>query len=299
MTLRQKRCYYCKKIYTYDDGKMSKGLSNRTEAQKKQEQGHGVTVSARCPVCIDPHAILGQTYRKDSILSLFRKYLRSINVDPTYFDNDTILSMMAEHPKMLSLYESNGSYKTVTLHQGVCFEGKNGMFMLDEALLNNKTKGSPIPYFNRRVIVCMRCGRRSIYRRKSVLILFLGLKLKCCKKCDNPTPQKERKEFIRNTKGLNRNGRPKSEDSERAKAKILNISRMDLHRHPHWNERVPALPVDTKLGTLVIKRVYWDEKTMTPKYDLVCTECRQFFTCVQKRVNDLLHTEEQCIALRT
>lgn len=257
-------CRHCNKIFVHDGQR-----------------------EASCPNCIDPHLIPGESYKKQIIIDLFRRHLRKKGVHVASLDNEAILSMMTAFPRTNQLYHSNANYLTVTLPFASRFQGKRGEFEL--LLVQTKELrlvDSPrFAYF--REIKCLRCNRIVVYSRKQVLEFYIGLVEKCCIHCDHSVSKHDR-----DTTGLNRNGSEKSEYSDRAMAKALNISRNDYRRHK--NEilsPVPSLPLGTIIGNLSVVGSYWDENpdSYSPKYILQCTKCNQAFECIQKRVALIQH----------
>lgn len=243
---------------------------------------------ASCPNCIDPHFIPGESYKKQVIIDIFKRHLKKKGVHVASLDSEAILSMMTAFPRTNALYHSNGNYLTITLPFGSRFQGKRGEFELllvhtKEVKLDNDYNRNRFAYL--REVKCLRCGSIVVYNRKSVLEFYIGLVEKCCIHCDPSTSN-----HIRDTNGLNRNGAEKSEYSDRAMAKALNVSRNDYRRHK-ITEPVPSLPLGTQIKNLKIILAYWDENpdSYSPKYTLQCIKCNQTFECIQKRVQLVQH----------
>lgn len=285
MALVEKLCRFCQTYFYYEDGLDLGGLGARNEhdrgLQGRKEKNHGY-----CPNCIDPHFIPGETYQKEVILHLFKRHLTSHSISIP--DNDTLIEMMKNFPRSYACYTSNGTYRTFNLSTGLIFNGEFGQFQLLEVKVQ-QTHHELLAYM--RNIKCTRCGRVVCVDRKKALEFFVGLKEKCCANCDNKRGHGGMSDHERDTTGLNRNGASKSEFSDRAMAKALNVSRNDYRRHI-ITQRVEPLPLGTVISkSLLITQAWWDENpdSYSPKYTLECQKCKQIFYCVQKKVQLLQH----------
>lgn len=272
---RESYCKHCKKIFYYEDG-VDEGLTGSSDSITIVPKGY-------CPVCTDPHFIPGESYRKDVIFNLFKQHLKAHQIAVSVIEDEDLLAMMKTFPSTWNLYSSNGSYTTVTLTIGTRFHGLNGQFEIGQVIRQhqNTTNENGMFFHYMRELKCLRCSKVVIYPRNQILHYYMQLKLKACKKCDASSSDHKR-----NTSGLNRTGSIKSEFSERALAKALNVSRNDYRRY-HFSEPVPALPPGTVVSNLIIQEAYWDEdpSVYAPMYLLFCPKCKKNFTCLQKRVD--------------
>jgi hypothetical protein len=278
----EKYCKYCSQIFFYDDGTDVDGLSGVADISANKVKREGF-----CPRCVDPHYIAGESYKKTVILELFRKHMKDNGVHVAVLDEDSLLIMMQSFPTSWKLFNSNGTYLTINLIIGTRFPGKVGEFEIGQVIKEHRHTTNEYGEFFKytREIKCLRCGRVVLYNRRDTLEFYLQFKLKQCKNCDPPVGNPNG-----NTQNLNRNGSEKSEFSERAMAKALNVSRNDYRRH-RPTERVPPLPNGTVVNGLIIRQSYWDEDpdSYSPKYILGCEKCKQTFICIQKNVHYLQH----------
>lgn len=292
--MREKFCQYCEKHFFYEDGVDAHGV-DVTRDDNQLRMTERIKITGYCPICIDPHRVRGMTYLKSTIISLFRRHLASKGIQSQYLDDDTVIPMLEQFPRSYALYKSNGTYRTFTILPTTIFAGTYGEFMMGEvAIRQSKRRDALIRY---REIQCLRCNFTSLNSIGMTLIFFLGLDEKLCKKCDAHSwlPEKQEREKLPrkirtsfNTSGLNRNGSSKSEFSDRALAKALNVSRNDFRRHI-ITQPEPPLPLGTPVGNLHIMEAYWDDKTYSPRYLLVCERCKETFDCIQKRVHLMQH----------
>lgn len=272
---QEKQCTECKQYFFYDDG-LNPG-------------GDGIEREGFCPTCVDPHFIPGESYYKSTIIEVFRKHLKGKGIAVHKLTEEHLIHMMGAFIRTHSLYHSNGTYNSVTLEYGLEFEGREGRFQI--LLVHKKELTSEIDYDRERFayqreIKCMRCGRIVLCNRKQALEYYLGLIEKACVSCD-PTYS----DHDRDCSGLNRNGSQKSESSDRAMAKALNVSRNDYRRY-HFTEPVPSLPIGTVVNGLKIVASYWDENpdSYSPKYKLECPKCKKTFRIIQKNVDSAHHS---------
>lgn len=224
-----------------------------------------------CPVCSDPHAITGECYEKQSIMNAFVRYLKKEGIRAEELSLEDLENMLEAYPKAYNLFKSNGTYRTVNIPTGTEFEGRYGTFTVMEVC--------DIPI--NRYVMCNRCEEKACFPRQEILDFFLGFRRKHCLACDASRRAKDEG-------NLNRNGRPRSETSERSLAKALNVSRNDYRRYKPTLP-VPALPVGTEINGMTVTEAYWDDTTLTPKYRLYCPKCNQKFTCIQKRISTIFH----------
>jgi hypothetical protein len=288
MALVEKLCRHCETFFYYDDGVDSGGLANSTDRYKRdsecQQKRRGF-----CPKCDDPHYIPGETYQKDVIIQLFKKHLSSKGVNVAPFDKEILVSMMKSFTRTYALYSSNGTFRTFNLLTGSRFKSEWGEF---ELLAPIPEKTGPDTFAYKRGIKCLRCGKVIYVDRKKALEFFIGLHEKSCINCDNNRINNlpDHSDHERNTNGLNRNGSSKSEFSDRAMAKALNVSRNDYRRY-HITERVEPLATGTIVNGLTVTEAFWDEdpSSYSPKYVLVCMKCKKTFVCLQKKVQNYQH----------
>ena len=280
MVMQEKKCPYCKQFFFYDDGII--------ESLPLHEQ---TKLTGYCPVCIDPNAITGQTYEKTTILTAIKRHLKSKGVEADILDDDTLINMLKEFPRVHGIYYGT-TYKTFTINTGDIFDGERGKFEIRETKSidlidsNGTFKGT----LWSRCIKCCRCGRIVTVTKTEAMDMFLGLYEKRCVHCD-PTVSNHK----RNTSNLKRTGAVKSEFSERAIAKALNISRSDFRRavNPQYT---PPLPVGSivEVGSYFkyeILEAWWDEdpKSYAPKYKYKCLRCNEIFICIQKNIRNGSH----------
>lgn len=262
--LKEKFCAYCETYYFVEE---------------EHEE-----VNVRCPKCVDPNSIVGETYEKTTILAGLKRHLASNGIDASLWDEDTLISSLKEFPRANDLYFSNGSYRTITLYTGSTFEGKYGLFFLGP-VLRREMLGEHKPYVvENRYIVCSRCNSSAEYSRLEALDMFVGFLEKKCKNCDIKSYIKSHK---RNTKGLRKGSREK-ECSEKSRARALNVSRGELRANPNIEYHKP-LEEGTEINGLKITEAFWDERTYSPKYRLFCPTCNGKFICLQRKVEDVLH----------
>lgn len=266
----EKVCPYCKKIFLYEDG-ISEPLFTNTgdRSEDFQERRAGY-----CPNCVDPYAIPGYSHSKRTILTLFKDLLLKNGVKVEYIDDDTLITLLPDFPRLHTYYKSNGTYLTFNLPPNSLFDGEFGQFELGTTTDKEY-----------REILCKRCNATATYNSTMILRYYFGIEDKRCVHCDAA-------QYIgnhpRNTSGLMRNGSSKSQYSERAIAKALNVSRNDLRRYK-ITSRQPSLPLNTVVNGLRIEEAFWEEETMTPKYRLVCDECQDEFFCTQKHIHRQQH----------
>lgn len=276
----EKYCKDCNQHFFYDNG-IDEGLSG------DKSSIHTIDQVAFCPRCIDPHLVPGQHYKKQTILELFARHLKSKGIVLARLEQDQIVDMMKGFPSTYNLYISNSTYSTVNLDVGTVFQGKNGQFEIGGVIETQRptTNEHGTFFAYNREIRCLRCKRKTVYSRKDTLQFYLQLKLKQCIHCDVTVTNHKR-----DTSGLNRNGSEKSEFSDRAMAKALNVSRNDYRRY-NITERVEPLPDGTVINGLTIRSSFWDDDPMSysPKYVLDCPKCKQTFICLQKQVKQQQH----------
>lgn len=273
---QEKQCSECKQYFFYDDG--------------LNPDGDGIEREGFCPTCVDPHFIPGESYYKDVIIEVFRKHLKGKGIAVHKLTREHLINMMGAFVRTHNLYHSNGTFTSVTLEHGTEFEGKEGRFQIllvhRKELIRDEFDIGRERFAYMREIKCCRCGRIVLCNRKQVLEYYLGLIEKACISCDPTYSDHER-----DCSGLNRNGSQKSELSDRAMAKALNVSRNDYRRY-RPTEPVPSLPIGTVVNGLRIVASYWDEHpdSYSPKYKLECPKCKKTFTILQKSINsDLDH----------
>jgi len=281
---REQKCKYCLKYFTYDDGLVDLGLGGNTKSDVGLEARIGF-----CPACNDPNYVYDLSYKKEMILWVFKKYLQSRKIDTSGIPDDSLIEMMRNFPRMYRAYTSNGTYRTITLFPGTRFEGEYGEFELGISFERNpEHRGIRRVWYNR-YITCIRCNTKTVASFHKALYFYLGLLEKRCQKCDITQYYPNGK---RDTSGLKRAGAAKSEYSDRALAKALNVSRMDYRRNKDIiNKPVPALPIGTVVGVYEILAAYWDEdpKSYSPKYLVRCIDCKQEFRVIQKTVQYTQH----------
>lgn len=293
----EKECKFCHQFFFYDDGSdqsLAQLPEHRASERKEKRGGY-------CPRCIDPHAIPGQNYKKETILLGFRKFLRSKKVDLFGLHDEDIVGMLKQFPRCYSIYTSNSTYRTINVYVGTKFDGLVGEFemgLVHERVISAGIGHAPPHFCYMREIKCLRCNYIAKFELGRTLLYYLGLIPKRCRKCDSVGKFSKHK---RNTSGLIRwkGGSEKSEFSDRAIAKALNISRNDYRRHFKNNGKLikpePSLPKGTVIqcgdGKLEIVEAFWDENpdSYSPKYRLICPKCKNTFVCIQKRVNNLFH----------
>lgn len=270
----EKFCKYCEKYYTFDDG-IDDALFSSDELLVRTE--------SRCPNCIDPRAVPHETYMKKTILNLFRAYLKRRDINADVFEESDIIEMLKEFPRANDLFQSNGNFITVTLYTGMGFQMHGNDYILGPPnCIRVEYDGETKKTITDRLIQCARCAKSVIVNKMQALSYFIGFEEKYCATCDS---------WQRNTTGL-QNGSVKSDSSQRAIAKALNISRSELRNSAsRFTKPIPSLPIGTRFGLLEIKEAYWDEdpSAYAPKYTLRCVECGTEFTCLQRQVEQISH----------
>lgn len=273
MSLKEKQCPYCENYFLYED-QLDGGLVDNS----------GEKITGHCPKCVDPHSIRGETYEKDSILSSLKRHFNQKGIDASDWDKDSLVEALRKFPKAYDLYFSNGTYRTITLYTGTAFDGRFGQFVLGPVIqrtIQNQPK--PIVLENR-LIICCRCNNQHEYGRVETLDMYTGFIEKMCKSCDAIRYIGKHK---RNVKGLKK-GSDKSDNSLRAKAKALNVSRSELRNNPNI-EYHPPLPIGEVVNGLEIIEAFFDEKTYTPKYKLSCPKCGGIYIITQRKVEQISH----------
>jgi len=283
--LREKKCKHCNKYFTYDDGQIDLGLGTYEKTSKEEvvESRYGY-----CPLCDDPNYVYELSYKKESILWMFKKYLASKKIDVTGISEESIIDMMRAFPRTYATFTSNGTYRTITLFPGMKFHGEFGEFELGISFPHNPQDLGKSRIWYNRYIICVRCRTQVTVSAMKALFFYIGLSEKRCGKCDIQEYYPDKK---RNTAGL-RNGSDKSEYSDRALAKALNVSRMDYRRNKNKHTRpVSSLPVGSVVGCYEIIAAYWDENpsSYSPKYLVRCTDCKQEFRILQKKIASIEH----------
>ncbi len=284
MAQREKFCKTCGKYYFYEDGVDTPGVGLIRTTHGKD--GNLTPSHDQCPTCYDPHFLPGCSYYKEYLFDLFCEHLKENRVEVEGLDIESIEEMMTSFPRIYRTYVSNDKFLSFTLYPGDKFDGKYGQFELgdvEEITVKEETT-SPRQYVFKRMIRCCRCGRISKYDKQHTLEFVLGMIEKCCQHCDS-------KHYVRgNIDNLNRSGSKKSDFSERALAKALNVSRNDYRRN-RPSKRVAPLANGTIVAGLKILDAYWDDdpSSYCPKYLLECPKCLQRFRCIQKNVDRLAH----------
>jgi len=219
---------------------------------------------------------------------MFKKYLQSKKIDVESIHEDSIIEMMRNFPRTYAAFISNGTYRTITLFPGTRFKGEFGEFELGIAVPHNPEAFGKSRIWYNRYIICVRCRTQVTVSVQKALFFFIGLNEKRCAKCDLGDYYPDKK---RNTNGL-RTGSDKSEYSDRAMAKALNVSRMDYRRYKDKIKKpVPSLVIGTNVGPYEVLAAYWDEdpKSYSPKYLIRCKDCKVEFRVIQKNVENIEH----------
>jgi len=287
--LREKKCKKCGKYYQYDNGLIESGLGSTNEDRDGIKK-ESLERKAFCPLCDDPKFISGLSYKKVNILWMFKKYLRSEGIEIDSIPDDSIEEMMRSFPQTYAAYTSNGTFRTITLFPDTKFKGEYGEFKLGIAYPRNPESFGVGRIWHDRYIICLRCGKQTTATAQRTLFHYLGLCKKRCKKCDLKHYYPNGK---RNTSGLLLGGEHnRSESTDRALAKALNVSRMDYRRNKdRITKPVPSLPVGTLVGPYEIIAAYWDDdpSSYSPKYLVQCTDCKKEFRILQKKIRIVQH----------
>ena len=282
--LREHRCPYCKQIFMYDDGV---GASPEANIAR---------LPAYCPVCVDPNALAGFTYYKESILRAYGYYLENNGIITSVIDRHSLLDMMfSQFPATQKVWTAT-TYRTFTLYDQLPFP--NGLFRVGTCYNRIRPFGNYMRTYTYRKIHCNRCERISSASKVGTLWYFFWFKPKYCFNCE---PEQVGRSFITDeTRWMKGNPNPtfggkrhlggvKSDTSLRARAKQLNVSVNDLRRG--ITESDPILSNGTVVNGLTIVKSYWDDRknVYEPRYLLECQKCQQKFAIAQKRVYTLDH----------
>jgi len=229
-----------------------------------------------CPLCHDPVRQPYCSYKKQTIINLFRKNLESRGIVSGVFDDNTLLAIMeTQFPEAYKLYWSNRTYTTISVPIGTPVYS----FEIGAPHLRKFGKKQ----FTYRELKCLKCGRVRKVSSGLILAYLCGFLPRRCSVC-----------IKRDTSGLKRGGREcepgerRREGSQLFMARALNWS-LDIFRRKKPTTFNQPLPIGTIVNNLEIIEAYWDEVVYTPKYRLRCNSCGNVFVILQSQVQRLYH----------